>query len=89
MAEQIRNVKTNTFALVGFILSFFLGIVGSILCLVGLEEIKKTGEDGKGLAIAGIIIGFIPLVLFILIMLLYIIILFAVFIFMMMDAAFL
>ena len=59
----VQQAKTNTMALVGFILSFFLGFVGSILCFVGLEEIKRTGDQGRELAIAGIIIGLAPLVL--------------------------
>ena len=59
----VQQVKTNTLALVGFILSFFLGFIGSILCIIGLEEIKKSGEQGRELAIAGLIIGFAPLVL--------------------------
>lgn len=59
----VQQAKTNTLALVGFILSFFLGFVGSILCFVGLEEIKKSGEQGRELAIAGIIIGLAPLAL--------------------------
>ncbi len=57
-----NQTKTNTLAIVGFILSFFLGIVGSIICIVALSKIKKTGEKGKGFAIAGIIIGIVPFV---------------------------
>jgi hypothetical protein len=60
--------KMNTLALVGFILSFFLSIVGLILCIVGLNQINSANgtQTGKGLAIAGIVIGaigtvFIPL----------------------------
>jgi hypothetical protein len=60
--------KMNTLALVGFILSFFISIVGLILCIVGLNQINSANgtQTGKGLAIAGIIIGaigtvFIPL----------------------------
>ena len=59
----VQQAKTNTLALVGFILSFFLGFIGSIVCFIGLEEIKKSGEQGKELAIAGIIIGLVPIVL--------------------------
>jgi len=58
----------NTLALVGFILSFFMGFVGLILCIVGLNQINSSNgmQTGKGLALAGIIIGaigtvFIPL----------------------------
>jgi hypothetical protein len=53
----------NTMAIVGFILSFFISIVGIILGFVALSQIKKTGEQGRGLAIAAIIIGFAEIVL--------------------------
>jgi uncharacterized membrane protein len=60
---QTQN-KTNTLAIVGFILSFFFSFVGAILGLVALDQIKKSAgmESGKGLAIAAVIIGFVPIV---------------------------
>jgi len=54
--EQSGELKTNTLAIVGFILSFLIPIVGFILCIIALGQIKKTGEKGKGLAVAGIIL---------------------------------
>lgn len=35
------------------------GLIGLILGIVALVQIKHTGEKGKGIAIAAIIIGFI------------------------------
>lgn len=55
--------KTNVWCLVGFIASFFLASAGLACSIVGLVQSKKTGEDGKGFAIAGIIIGALKLVL--------------------------
>ncbi|MGI8687258.1 MAG: DUF4190 domain-containing protein [Thermomicrobiales bacterium] len=62
------QAKMNTLALVGFILSFFISVVGLILSIIGLIQINGANgmQKGKGLAIAGIIIGaigtiFIPL----------------------------
>jgi hypothetical protein len=46
------------------LLSFFLtflgvgAVVGAILGLVALSRIKRTGHRGRGLAIAGVIVGF-------------------------------
>jgi Flp pilus assembly pilin Flp len=57
--------KTNTMAIVGFILAFFFSIVGGILGVIALGQIKNSGgrEGGRGLAIAAVIIGLIlPLV---------------------------
>ncbi|WP_437583746.1 DUF4190 domain-containing protein [Paramicrobacterium sp. CJ85] len=55
--------KYNVMAIVGFILSFFVSLVGAILCFVALSQIKKTGEKGRGLAIAGVIIGLASVVI--------------------------
>lgn len=53
----------NTMAIVGFILAFFINVVGIILGFVALSQIKRTGEQGRGLAIAAIIIGFAEIAL--------------------------
>jgi peptidyl-prolyl cis-trans isomerase B (cyclophilin B) len=57
--------KTNTLAIVGFILAFLMSFVGGILGIVALSQINKSAgvEGGKGLAIAAIIIGFIPILI--------------------------
>lgn len=62
-APYQQEPKTNTLAIVGFVLSFLINIVGAIISLVALSQIKKSGEKGRGLAIAGAIIGFISFVL--------------------------
>jgi len=49
--------STNGLAIAGFVCSFFFQILGLIFSIIGLVQIKKTGENGKGLAIAGIIIS--------------------------------
>lgn len=48
----------NTMAIVGFVLSIVVSVVGIVLCFIALSQIKRTGEQGRGLAIAGLIIGF-------------------------------
>ncbi|NQX29966.1 DUF4190 domain-containing protein [Microbacteriaceae bacterium VKM Ac-2854] len=54
--------RYNLLAIIGFIASFFVSVVGIILGFVALSQIKRTGERGRGLAIAGIIIGFVSIV---------------------------
>ena len=53
--------QKNTIALVGFIFSFLIGLVGLICSIVGLNRVKNfTGPNDvtyKGLAIAGIVIS--------------------------------
>ena len=41
-------------------------VVGLILGIIGMREIKRTGQEGHGLALAGVIIGAIPTVRWIL-----------------------
>jgi len=50
-------------AITGFVLSFLISFVGLILCIIALNQINKSGgaQKGKGLAIAGIIIGALAL----------------------------
>jgi hypothetical protein len=75
--------RTNTNALIGFILSlgsfFILGVVlaipGLILSRKGQAEIASTGERGEGLAKAGVILGWISIGLSILAILAFILIL--------------
>ncbi len=46
-----------------FIISIILGPVGAILSAIGLKQVSETNEKGKGLAIAGIIIGIAVIVI--------------------------
>jgi hypothetical protein len=57
---------TNTLAIVGFILSLPIvcPLIGTVLCVIALNQIKRTGEGGKGLAIAGIAISIGLIVVF-------------------------
>lgn len=54
--------KTNTLAIVSLISAFFISILGIILGHIALSQIKKTGEGGRGLALAGTILGYVFLV---------------------------
>jgi hypothetical protein len=64
IASTQPTTKLNTMALVGFILSvsaFFVGITaipGVVLGHIGLSQIKKTGEQGRGLGIAALAVGY-------------------------------
>jgi len=55
--------KYNTLAIVGFILAFFVSLGGLIVSIIALGQIKRTGERGRGLALAGAIIGGLSLVI--------------------------
>lgn len=49
--------KTNTLAIVGFVLSFFVAIAGLVCSILARKQCRERGEGGEGLAIAGIIIS--------------------------------
>lgn len=65
--------KTNGLAIASLVSSFFISILGIILGFVALNQIKKSGEDGRGLALAGIIIGFVAIGITILIVILQVV----------------
>lgn len=56
---QPQNAGTNVFA----ILALIFGILGGLLAIVfghiALSQIHRTGEQGRGLAIAGLVLGYI------------------------------
>lgn len=55
--------RTNVLAIIGFIASFFVSVVGIVLGFIALSQIKRTGEKGRGLAIAAIVIGFLAFII--------------------------
>lgn len=55
-----NNGTSNGMATAGFILSFFVPLLGLIFSILGLKKVKETSA-GKGLATAGIIISSIAL----------------------------
>ncbi|WP_350349190.1 DUF4190 domain-containing protein [Agromyces sp. G08B096] len=63
--------KTNTLAIVsliasiaGIVVVYFIGSVVGVICgHISLNQIKKTGEQGRGMAIAGLIVGYVGIAL--------------------------
>jgi hypothetical protein len=56
---------TNTMAILALVFGILVAPLGLVFGFVARSQIKKTGEDGDGLALAGIIIGGIFTLLFI------------------------
>ena len=54
--------KTNTLAIISLVLAFFISLGAVITGHIALNQIKKTGENGRGLALAGLVLGYIGLV---------------------------
>jgi hypothetical protein len=51
--------KTNVLAIVSLVSAFFVSLAAVITGHIALKQISQTGEDGRGLAIAGLIIGYV------------------------------
>lgn len=71
-AQAATSTQVNVFALVGFILSlvgiftFVTSIVGVVLGHVSLKQIRQTQEQGHGMAVAALVIGYVTIGLWVL-----------------------
>ena len=59
--ETAPHEKWSGLAIAGFIVSFFNGIAGLIMSIIGLKRVRSEGVNGKKLALAGIVISAIRL----------------------------
>ncbi|SFP85196.1 protein of unknown function [Geodermatophilus dictyosporus] len=48
---------TNTMAILALVLAFVAAPVGLVLGVLARRQIRRTGEEGDGLALAGIVVG--------------------------------
>jgi hypothetical protein len=54
--------RVNILAVLSLVLAFFISI-GAVICgHIALSQIKRTGEKGRGLAIAGLVLGYLGIV---------------------------
>ena len=54
---------TNTLAIVSLVCAFVIAPLGIVFGHISLSQIKRSGEDGRGLAIAGLVLGYVITVL--------------------------
>jgi peptidyl-prolyl cis-trans isomerase B (cyclophilin B) len=54
--------KTNTMAILSLVFAFFVSVLAVVFGHVALGQIRRTGESGRGMAIAGLVLGYIGLV---------------------------
>ena len=65
MSEQnsYQPARTNTLAIVSLVTSIIgISLAGIICGHIALGQIKRTGEQGYGMALAGVIIGYVGFV---------------------------
>lgn len=58
-APMAMGPRTNTLAIISLIGAFVLPLAGIICGHIALGQIKRTGEGGRGLALAGTILGYV------------------------------
>lgn len=66
-----QSPGTNTMAVLSLVFAFFFSLAAVIMGHVALSQIKRTGEGGRGLAIAGLILGYLGLVAWVIVAVLY------------------
>ncbi len=54
---NVPQPQYNPLCIAGFVCSFLIAIVGLILSIIGMNQVKISGEKGYELAMAGIIIS--------------------------------
>lgn len=58
---------TNSMAIVALITSLTVAPLGIVFGHIALSQIKQTGQDGRGMAIAGLVLGYVTVVAWIVI----------------------
>ncbi|PPF78255.1 hypothetical protein C5B96_14760 [Subtercola sp. Z020] len=60
MSNPIRSTsRTNVLAIVSLASSFVISIVAVVTGHIALAQVRRTGENGRELALAGVIIGYV------------------------------
>lgn len=61
------NLRTNTWALLSFVFSLLGGLLGIVFGHIALSQLTTSREGGRGLAIAGLVLGYTWLGIYLLI----------------------
>ncbi|MDN5823125.1 MAG: DUF4190 domain-containing protein [Micrococcaceae bacterium] len=64
--QQPVPAQTNVLAILALVLGLFTGILGIVFGHIARSQIRSTGEGGAGLALAGLVIGYVWVGLFLL-----------------------
>jgi hypothetical protein len=54
--------KYNVLAIISLVSAFFVSLAAVICGHIALSQIKKTGEKGRGLAIGGLVLGYLGII---------------------------
>jgi hypothetical protein len=64
---------TNVLAILALVGAFVFPLAGVICGHIALSQVKRTGESGRGLAIAGLVIGYVYIAIIVLVIILAIV----------------
>ena len=67
----VQGGNGNGFAIAGFVLAFFMPILGIIFSCIGMSKAKQMKGNGHGLALAGLIISIVSIVLSVILIIVY------------------
>lgn len=56
--EGVAVPRTNALAIASLVSAFFVPIAAIVLGHLALGQIRHTGEQGRGLAVAGLVLGY-------------------------------
>jgi uncharacterized protein YacL len=59
---QPASDRYNVLAIVSLVSAFFVSLAAVITGHIALSQIKRTGEKGRGLAIAGLVLGYLGMI---------------------------
>lgn len=71
-AQPTTLAHTNTFALVAVILAFIQPIAGIVFGHMALSQIKRNGDAGRGLALTGLVLGYVYIAFIVLFVIFYV-----------------
>jgi len=67
------QAKTNVLAIISLVAAFVFPLAGIVTGHIAMSQIRKTGEQGRGLAKAGLILSYVFVALGIIVTILYVI----------------
>lgn len=65
--------RTNTMAILALVFGLGGGLLGIVFGHMALSQIRRTGEQGRGLAIAGLIFGYVGLASIVILLIVYLV----------------
>ena len=60
--QPAAGERWNVLAIISLVSAFFVSLAAVICGHIALSQIKRTGEKGRGLAIAGLVLGYLGLI---------------------------